>query len=908
MRGIHFIFIISFAFFANTTVLAQGETMHWYFGERAGIDFTGGTPNVINDSAMDAIAGCATMSDPNGNLLFYTNGETVWNRSHVVMDNGNDLAGQPENIQSSIIIPKPGDLNTYYIITTRADDKTGTVITRSVYYSVVEFSNTNPLGIITTKNTKLVNAASAEKITATHSADGSFFWLITLTGPNFAAADPKNTFNIFKIDQTGISNTPITYTSEYVIPTLGSMKISPDGSKVVACGKSSDDASRYIFMFDFDKTNGTLTEDRQIRPDPGLFSPAEANGIQFSPNSRFLYYTYNLGNFSGLVQLDLNPTGLGGKTILDAGSGTHRSALQIANDGKIYVALYNENGDGVDTVGVIEEPDEEGVLSNYQSASLRLLPGKSRKGLPNFIQSYFVSKILTENQCVFDSFSFSAESFAPIQSINWDFGDGNTSNSLTPNHAYSVAGDYSVKAEMIVAGSTVVIYKQVTVHALPTLVPNQDLVQCDTDTDGISTFNLFNIREKITDPSLEEEMFFYETMANAMAGTNEISNPDAYVNTTPNQEVFVRVVNENGCQEFTSFFLRANFVQVNPISDMFTCEFQDNDLPTPMGKFDLRQKRNLIYTELGIPTTTSLTFFETLLDAQTITNELPIDYDSSSKTIWVRIVGSGSLNCGGLQSFNIVVNPKPVVTIDDKYFICDDPTVNPVVLVADPSNDRVEWLDTNNNNQVVSTQRSFPLTQRGKYTLVAYKTENGLECTNSQTFKVVKYEPPRIISTEVTEDGGAFSISVVVEGSSSYEFSINGTDFFGNGTSHTLTNVPPGFRTVYVRDLFNCEPQNQIDVSVIGYPQFFTPNGDGVNDFWNVKGLSDTFYKSVSIRIYNRYGKTVYKINDFQSPGWDGNYNGKKLIPNDYWFTAEIIDQNDNIIKKKGNFSLIRNE
>jgi gliding motility-associated-like protein len=87
---------------------------------------------------------------------------------------------------------------------------------------------------------------------------------------------------------------------------------------------------------------------------------------------------------------------------------------------------------------------------------------------------------------------------------------------------------------------------------------------------------------------------------------------------------------------------------------------------------------------------------------------------------------------------------------------------------------------------------------------------------------------------------------------------------------------------------------------------FFPPNGDGKNDFWNIRGLNAQFYKSIQIIIYYRLGKTVGTINDFDSLDWDGRFNGKLQISNSYWYKAEIIDINDHIIKKIGTFSLIR--
>lgn len=911
MRGLHTLYFIVFLLVSGASLYAQGETVHWYFGNKSALSFYGSDPNLLTDSQMDALAGSATISDVNGNLLFYTDGKTVWNSNHTIMQNGEDLAGQVENLQSSIIVPKPGDANTYYIFSTRTETSTSPILEKGVYYSTVQFSTAQPLGEITDKNIRIVNASSAEKITATHHADGQSIWLIALTGLHGNQDDPKNTFSVFNIDQNGVSNTPIQFTSTHPMPTLGQMTMSIPGDKIAISGNSQEQDSRFIFIFDFDNATGQITEGTNVLPDPTLGVSPVPIGLAFSPDGNFLYFSHTNfgGTTTGIIQVELGGLLFGNKVVVESSPGPIiYGAMQIANDQKIYVAHVNSDGSGERAIGVIHNPNGAGTESNFESNAIRLFPNESREALPNFIQSYFATKINTQNACVGANFNFTAESYATIQSIQWDFGDGNTSSSTTPSHAYAAPGEYLVRATMMVAGTPVVGFKQVTVYELPTLIANQELVQCDTDTDGIATFNLFNIQEKITDPSLNEELFFYLNATDAQSDSNRISTPENFVNSVPDQEIFVRVVNENGCHEVTSFFVRANFVQVAAISEILVCETPDNEELTPIGNFDLAQKRDLIRAELGLPSTSTLTFFETLTNAQTQIDVLPDSYDSESKTIWVRIAGPGNLNCGGLQSFDLVVNPKPLVTIDDKYFICIDPTVNPVILTAEPSNQRVEWQDTNNNNQVVSTDRSFFLNERGKFRLVAYNTINGLECTNSQTFKVVHYQPPTIVSTEVFEENGSFSVLVTVEGTSSYEFSINGIDFVGNGTSYTLTNVPLGFQTVYVRGLNNCEPEAQKEISVLGYPNFFTPNGDGINDFWNVKGVSETYYKSVNIRIYNRYGKAIYEIKDFQSSGWDGNYNGKKLDPNDYWFTAEIIDLNDKVITKRGNFSLIRNQ
>ena len=116
----------------------------------------------------------------------------------------------------------------------------------------------------------------------------------------------------------------------------------------------------------------------------------------------------------------------------------------------------------------------------------------------------------------------------------------------------------------------------------------------------------------------------------------------------------------------------------------------------------------------------------------------------------------------------------------------------------------------------------------------------------------------------------------------------------------------PGIVTVYVKDVDNCEPPIQRDVSIIGFPKFFTPNNDGLNDLWSVKGATTTFFTTIEIVIFNRYGVVLHTITSENSEGWDGNYNGITLPSGEYWYKANLIDLNEKTILKTGNFSLLR--
>ena len=91
----------------------------------------------------------------------------------------------------------------------------------------------------------------------------------------------------------------------------------------------------------------------------------------------------------------------------------------------------------------------------------------------------------------------------------------------------------------------------------------------------------------------------------------------------------------------------------------------------------------------------------------------------------------------------------------------------------------------------------------------------------------------------------------------------------------------------------------------MGFPKFFTPNNDGFNDLWQVKGVSVGTFKNTPIYIFNRFGKII-AVFDLINNGWDGYYNGKVVSSGDYWFRVQLTDQNENTVDKKGHFSLIR--
>ena len=890
-----------------TLFYGQSQLDNWLFGSESGIAFTPGERALIPNANIEAPAGCSSISNVDRELLFYTNGETVWNANHEVMEDGDGLSGEPENAQNSIIIPKPNSSTNYYIFTTRKNHSPLHVA--GTKYSEVEISATYPLGKVIRKNVPL-NIFFTEKITAIYNDDGTEIYVITFGTLIDVADSPFNTFSIYKVDSSGVSlRTTLEAPEASSNTSEGVIKASPDGTTIALAIYDFNDKEG-IYLYDFDRSNGDITFRRKLSMNIGVGVWSVPYGLEFSQDSKFLYYSgkFNVGG-NLIRQVQVNDTnGRNGEpvTITTSSSEIYRT-MQLASNGRIYVAkkFDTEEQENANTIAYIEFPEVEGIACEFRRGDLNLTPMSIAKGLPNAIPNLFESRIFGENQCYVDPFSFTAESYVNITAIEWTFGDGNSSNDINATHTYSAPGEYMVEALLTLSNNTQTrIYKPVIAYELPVLTPNQELVECDDDSDGLTIFNLKSIRSKITDPSLNEKLFFYLSQ-NDLDNDNQIPDPENFRNTSINQEIFVKVVNENGCFESTSFFLNSKFVPLDDITDFFTCENSDGAVGNAQGIFNMIDIETSIRTQLNIDASTTLEFYRTKQDAQTNLNAIEDEFISTSTTIFVK-GQEADLSCAGIKDFNVIVNSSLSVDLLPEYTICFDPSLQPpVILDGGISFDRHEWRDASDN--LLSTNKDFTLDGIGKFSLTVFKNENGINCSYTQSFTVINPEKPVFLDINVdTEDPLNNIVDVNVEGNSSYTFSLDNVNFFGNGTNYVFSNVEAGLQTVYVKDINDCEQPIQTTVAVIGFKKYFTPNGDGSNDFWNVVGLSATSFKSINLYVYDRFGKIVKTITDFNSLGWDGTYNGKELLENSYWFTVKIVDKNDNLIERSGNFSLIR--
>ena len=237
---------------------AQNEASNWYFGENAGLSFDLSGNRIINktDGQLNTREGCSSISDDDGNLLFYTDGVTVWNRDHVQMVNGFDLHGDSSSTQSAIIVPKPASTSIYYVFTV---DNGIDGVNYGLNYSEVDMTLNFGLGAVTVKNTNLLPLCS-EKITAVlKDCLTEALWVVTFA-PQDVTQQVFNTYHSFEISDMGVNTNSVksTFTNQITEP-RGYLKLSPDGTKVACANVKSG-----LFLYDFDAAAGTLSNETSL--------------------------------------------------------------------------------------------------------------------------------------------------------------------------------------------------------------------------------------------------------------------------------------------------------------------------------------------------------------------------------------------------------------------------------------------------------------------------------------------------------------------------------------------------------------------------------------------------------------------------------------------------------------------
>lgn len=249
---------------------------------------------------------------------------------------------------------------------------------------------------------------------------------------------------------------------------------------------------------------------------------------------------------------------------------------------------------------------------------------------------------------------------------------------------------------------------------------------------------------------------------------------------------------------------------------------------------------------------------------------------------YVEAVNNGCSN-GTRVKINVIVYDLPEVE-DQEILWC---AKNKIILDATLNGISYKWSTGEKTKTIIA--------KKPEVFTVKIETPKPESCIVTKTITVIENPIPEIIDPiEVYESQIVINLK---NPQSYYEYSLNGINY---QSSNVFTNVASGYQTAYVREINSCTEPTTKKFIVIISPKYFTPNNDGYNDVWEVKGLIN--YPQAEVSIFDRYGKLISVLNATKS-GWDGTFSKNPLPSDDYWFVLNLGNGHPEI---KGHFSLKR--
>ncbi|WP_298426667.1 T9SS type B sorting domain-containing protein [uncultured Kordia sp.] len=411
-----------------------------------------------------------------------------------------------------------------------------------------------------------------------------------------------------------------------------------------------------------------------------------------------------------------------------------------------------------------------------------------------------------------------------------------------------------------------------TIYGLPT-TEDISIVQCGSTT-GATVFNLFEYAQEVAAGILaERQVRYYEDSTL----TQEITT-NAYTNLSNPQTVYAEVTDlVSGCVHTAEVVLSVSSNAINNAS-LNACDAEEE---VGLTIFDLSLADGQILN--GLPAGTTVAYYETLQNALLLTNPLGTNFSNTeaySQTIYARVELNGE--CYGIGEVMLNVINLPNIPTSDTVYYCVNYTPQLITLQSGITSNYSEYTFLWSTGE---TTPGIQVNQIGNYTVTVTKIGG---CSKTNTIMVQPSDVATINTIKVDDISDENLVTVLVSGEGEYVYALDNP----NGVyqeSNIFENVGAGFHTVYIKDVKNnCGIVNE-EIAVIGYPKFFTPNNDGVNDTWQIKGISDMFQSKTQVYIYDRFGKLLRVLINADD-AWNGTNKGAKMPSSDYWFSVQLED------------------
>tara|TARA_B100000678_G_scaffold48319_2_gene38094 strand:- start:119102 stop:121441 length:2340 start_codon:yes stop_codon:yes gene_type:complete len=427
-----------------------------------------------------------------------------------------------------------------------------------------------------------------------------------------------------------------------------------------------------------------------------------------------------------------------------------------------------------------------------------------------------------------------------------------------------------------------------------TTLTDETLTECDTDNDGLSIFNLNNANQNLTNSNQNFTVTnYFLTEAEAEANTDPINNPGSFSNSSANQQVFARIQSTSGCTTVRSLTLSTSFASYDPVYLVECFQVEDNSI-----SYLLNDSQGAIASETGL-SSFSATYYPTENEALAETNVLGNNFQVQITNLPTSVFAQISTSSGCQGIIEIILESIQSPEINSNYqapFLCTE-NENGITIEAgiteNPSTFTFQW-------NTGETSPSIQVDSIGTYEVNITRTLNfageDYSCTSTNQITVLGSEKAQI-DYEIVGNFDNYQAIITASGTGDYVYSLD--DQFGEYQTTNTFPVGAGSHKIFVKDQNGCGISVK-EFKVLGYPRFFTPNQDGINDYWRLIGVEKFNPKIKSVYIFDRFGKLITGLKPEQR--WDGSFNGKNLPSNDYWFLVNFIDDSN----FKGHFTLKR--
>ncbi len=797
----------------------------------------------------------ASVCDPKGNLLFYTNGEAIWDKTHNLMPNGNQLAesfGVGSTTQGALIVPHPANSQTFYVFSLTSMENGANA--GRLYYSIIDMRLNGGLGdIIRNQKSILIDSGLTEKMTAI-TGNNCNIWVVTRS--RLSAAYKSYEVNITGIKAPVISNTGLLPYNNYM---FGEIIGAPNGKKIVSASATLFSGGG-LEIYDFDGGTGRLTAPLLLDSKMAYYS------VSFSPGQSKIY-AKRMSVPASVYQFDLNASDSASSKI-ELGHICEPGKIKLGRDGKIYFQNSRQLNGVPRLLGRITHPDNVGALCGFDP---EIITSDTfiHFGLPNHVpllrkDTFNATQVITA-PCFSSSLPLQVN-HVESWGYQWDNGHNTATRTAREPGTYYVQY-FSPPCNF----HTDTFHVSFPLGILPRVIVRPN---CYNETKGMAYATTYSNDPVEYDYVWKDKddniLSRTDTLKNVIAGSYTLHIRTKYCDTS--LTVIIPELKHRASFETDSLACAGVSLKIQNTSPSYFNHFQwvlgEDNRDTVRQPSVLFKRRGMYRIQL-------------------------IAYgDDCSDTAW--------------QEITVDTMPANLLLIKSRAFLCQGEAVT-LNLATDYTVERYNWTlgdGTSLHTSQGTIKHAYDQAGMMKIELDIIPRV----CPLLKLSDSIRVVPFPII--DLGKDSSlCFSNQPIVLNNKASENALYVYTWSTGDTLPFIKITNPGRYSLTLTDKYGCSNRGSIHIKKACYldiPNAFTPNSDGYNDYFLPRRPPGAYWERFSMQVYNRWGQIVFETRLMNGQGWDGLFSGKPQPEGVYIYRIEIHLNGGQSELYSGNLSLIR--